>query len=252
MIKSYLVFTSCLYRLVMFLLLPAACVGACLLGCCYGGGRAGGGILVLTVLLLPAAEILLDIWVFPGIQRSDPTRLECLKTSGRGRDVMRRALIADMVRKLIFSAAVPALGYAAIVLWELLSGVGEGGLPAGDVRGAFGLLNMVGGAGAALWCLSMIAFFYSVLGTFLSRFGNMIWINMIVGYHVAGGLEIASLFLPGLFIYPYAYGAAFGLLGLGIGWLAVRTAMGRMERGYYDQKPSRRDGTLTRRKQYNE
>lgn len=237
-IKSYLVFTSHMYRLVVFLLLPAAFAGGSLWMLCYGGSAAGRWSLVIIVLLLPVVETLSDSWVFPGIQRRDSAGLDCLKTSARGRDVLKRALIVDMVRKLISSVMVPGLVYAVLRLWGMLSGGGEGGPAPGAFGGASGLLDMSGGDGAALWCLGMLSFFYSVLGTFLSRYGNMIWLNVLVGYELAG-LEMASLFLPGFFLYPYAYGAVFGLLGLGAGTLAVRTAMGKLERSYYDERGSR-------------
>lgn len=220
-LKSYLVFTSCLYRLVMFAVLPAAWLGVCLCICGNLGSRVGNGVLMVTALFLPMAETVSDGWLFAGMQTSGQTQLDYLKTSGRGKGIMRRALIMDMLRKLIFSAGIFGLVYGVLRLLGLLSGKG----------GDFAL----GGSEpwGALWCLIMLSFFFSVLGTFLSRYGNMLWINIMVGYGVAT-LEIGSLFLPGLFLHPYVYGTVFGLLGLAVSGVAVMAAVGRMERSYYD------------------
>lgn len=234
--KSYFVFTSPLYRLVMFLLLPAA--GAGISVWAYSASGHIGGVLIAAALVLPVVETVSDSWVFAGIQTSGLSKLDYLKTSGKGRDVMRRALIADMVRKLVSSAGILGLCYVCIGLCAVLCGDRTEGAAAA-VSGAFRIRGAETGTGAVLWCLIMLTFFFSVLGTFLSRFGNLIWINIAVGYYLNAGLEVASLFLPGFFLYPYVYGAVFGLLGLCVGWLAVRTALGRMERSCYDEAPSR-------------
>lgn len=227
--KSYLVFTSTLYRLVMFAVLPAAWAGMCLWIGCRGGMLAGNGVLMVASLLLPIVETISDSWLFAGIQTSNPWKLDYLKTSCRGKAVMRRALIADMLRKLISSGIILGLSYPFTGLSAILLGDGQGGFAEG--------ISKPWGAGAgAFWCLTMFSFFFSVLGTFLSRYGNMIWLNVMIGYGVAI-LEIACLFLPGFFLYPYVYGGLFGLLGVGVSALAVHAAMERMERSYYDQWP---------------
>ncbi len=239
--KSYLVFTSRLYRLVMYMLLPGVCGGICLWACGSGGSRAGRGVLMAAALLLPMVETVSDSWLFAGVQNLSYTNLEYLKSSGRGGAVMRQALTVDVVRKLVSSAVILGLAYAIIGLWELLSGEIKEGLWAGAVESAFGFWGAGSGTGGVLWCMVMCSFFFSMLGTFLSRYGNMIWINLMVGYGVVA-LEIAGQFLPGLSVHLYGYGGIFGLLGLCVGALAVRTAMARMERSYYDQRPFGRGG----------
>lgn len=228
-VKSYLVFTSRLYRLVMFAVLPAAWAGICFWTCGMAShGR--NGMLILTALFLPIAETISDSWLFAGIQTSSSPKLDYLKTSGRGQSLMRRALIMDVMRKLVFSGAFMGIGYASLWLTELPAGGGKGNF----AEAASAKWGAQAGVGAALLCLIMLSFFFSVLGTFLSRYGNMIWTNVIVGYGIAA-LEFVSLFLPGLFRHPYAYAAGFGLLGLCVSVVAVRAAMGRMERSYYDE-----------------
>ncbi len=226
--KSYFVFTSRLYRLAMFLLLPAAGAGICVWTYSVSGG-VGGGVLMAAALVLPVVETVSDGWVFAGIQRSETSKLDYLKTSGKGRGVMKRALIVDMVRKLVFSAGIIGLCYVCIGLSAVLS-QGRTAGTAEAVREAFQIRGAEEGIGAVLWCLIMSSFFFSVLGTFLSRYGNLIWLNLMVGYGVAALEVAAAVFLPGFFLYPYVYGAVFGLLGLCVGALAVWTVMGRMER----------------------
>ena len=149
--KSYLVFTSRLYRLVMYMLLPGVCGGICLWACGSGGSRAGRGVLMAAALLLPMVETVSDSWLFAGVQNLSYTNLEYLKSSGRGGAVMRQALTVDVLRKLVSSAVILGLAYAIIGLWELLSGEIKEGLWAGAVEGAFGFW----GAGSGTRALSI-------------------------------------------------------------------------------------------------
>lgn len=102
-IKCYRIFTFPLYRLCMFLLLPA---GLLLLPTvlpikeyffvsCFG------------IVLFTSVEILADFWVFGGIARREG-QLEYLKSSKKGPEVVRTALIINMIRQFLTMLIVMA------------------------------------------------------------------------------------------------------------------------------------------------
>ncbi len=95
MIKCYLTFSTRLYRLIVFLLLPLlAVITAVLLG----------GLAAMFVLL--SAEILADRLSFGGIAARGVGLPEYIKSSHRGLSVMRSALVCNLFRQLIYIAAV--------------------------------------------------------------------------------------------------------------------------------------------------
>lgn len=230
-IKSYLVFTGLWYRIAVYLLAPLAMVG---LGLWVEAmiGESGAGMVIVTVLL-PTVEIVSDNWLFGGIQAKDSMKLEFLKTSGRGMDVYKSALWMDLLRKFL-----SALG--TVALWLLAAGWLAGGSAAGTADGAGTLgkgvySNAVNayGMGVLLYFV-LLTYFASTLGTFLSRFGDMLWLNMLIGY---GSFYLTAL---GLIMLNMAdciivIDIICAILDVFISVLAVRTAMKRMEGSYYDK-----------------
>lgn len=221
-IKSYLVFTSVFYRIVMYLLIPAA-----LLGIAFWVGTAGNVALTLLAGILPMAEIISDSWVFGGIQTKESVKMDYLKTSARGKNILRNALIMDMVRRFLSVAGI--LGIGRLIIW-LGSRTGE------EKPGAMFLFEDSGDGGSLgiFLYLLVLCYFISALGTFLSRYGSLIWINAMVAY-VVSALEGLCLFLPGLWQHAFAYALLFAVLGILVSVLAVRTAMKKMEGSYYDR-----------------
>lgn len=212
-IKSYLVFTSLWYRMGVYLALPLVISG---LGFLIERGLAGGGLIIVTVLL-PMAEIISDVWLFGGIQTKDSLRLEYLKASGHGREIIRTALEMDLLRKLLS-------GIGILALFSLVLAVGKGELPeAAGVQG-FGILVY----------LALLSYLVSTLGTFLSRYGSLLWINMVVGYG-AMILALLGIFLLGLAEYILIIDILFAIFGFLMSVVAVKAAMERVERSYYDE-----------------
>lgn len=96
-IQSYLVFTSGVYRWLLFALVPAVITIAQILL------HAGDYFLMtyLIAILFPIAEVFLDYWVFGGIAVKGGTQLEYLKSSKRGAGVIGTALTVDMIRQFL-------------------------------------------------------------------------------------------------------------------------------------------------------
>ncbi len=220
--KSYLVFTSAWYRLAVFLLMPTALIGLGLwVERMLWGGRGATGVIVAAVLL-PIAEIVSDNWLFGGIQTKDSMRLEYLKTSGRGMEILRRALWVDLARKLLSALGIMALCRLAGT-WMAAEGTGYGS----------GIMDWGLEAGILLY-FTLLSYFVSTLGTFLSRFGDMLWMNLLVGYG-AVFVMLFGLTLLNLADIIFMIDIICAVFGILISAVTVRTAMRRVERSYYDK-----------------
>ena len=119
-IRSYIVFTSLPYRIIVYFALPVVVAAT---GFWAGTQGIGDGGVMFAAVLLPLAEIISDNWLFNGIQSRDMAKMDYLKTSGRGMAVMRDALVMDLLRKFLTAAGSMALCAAAIELWK------AGGMP---------------------------------------------------------------------------------------------------------------------------
>ena len=103
LVRSYLLFTPLLYRILMLVVLPVAvwifaiffCVDA-IIGT------------IMSAMIVCCVEIIADYWVFGGICTKEFSRLEFLKSSVRGRKIFRSAVTGDCVRKLIWSLVLVA------------------------------------------------------------------------------------------------------------------------------------------------
>ena len=208
-IKSYLVFTSFIYRICMFLAVPVIVTGIAL----SRVGRFGNAAMIFAAVLLPMVEIISDTWLFGGIQTKDMDKLDYLKTSHRGMEIMRNALSMDMARKLLTAIVVMAV-CAVIVYWE----------------------NK--GIGREIWLILSyavsISWFCSILGTFIARYGSLLWFHMMVGYGMSMFGSICW-FLPGLPGLMAVYTVILFIGGILVSNVAVRVAMKKVEGSYYDK-----------------
>ena len=238
MCRSYLIFTSLPYRIMVYAALPAVLAA---LGFCVGMAGLGDAGVMLAAALLPSAEILSDYWFLGGIQTGDMEKLDYLKTSGQGRRVMQDALVFDLIRKLLTALGSLVLCVLALRLWkdwgqqgrwqEMGTGVlGHAGIFDWDFAGSMGWFPWSG----MLLYLVLLSWFLSVLGTFLSRYSGLIWMNMTIGYGATALAAAAGL--VGILLWRYSWGlAAMGGTGaLPAGVLAVKAAMKKVEESYYD------------------
>lgn len=201
MIKCYLTFSTRLYRLIVFLLLPLlAVITAVLLG----------GLAAMFVLL--SVEIMADRLSFGGIAARGVGLPEYIKSSDRGLGVMRSALVCNLFRQLIYIAAV-AVGCIALGA-------------AKDVFRMTGSLWMQTFALCLLTAVLMTAFVTIV------RFFELTWAGLIasafagVGFGAGIVLVGKSPVLMAALLMPAAvFSAVMGL----------RMIEKRLERSYYDE-----------------
>ncbi|MCM1025064.1 MAG: hypothetical protein NC432_01430 [Roseburia sp.] len=244
-IKSYWVFTSLWYRLILYLAVPLAMAGVV-----WAYGWATGIYSLLPViLLLILVEVLADHWFLGGIQEKGAEKLDYLKTSPRGMEVMKSALILDLARRFLETLAI--LVICCLLCGYMMTG-GTGGLVRIVISGMIGgnaelnvsgALEAVGGAAeiglsGAIGRLALQAFTiygFSVAGTVITRFGSTLQINLIAGYIAALlGILCCALTVAGIWpTEPICFIMAF--LSIASSVLAVRIAMKRVKEGYYDK-----------------
>jgi len=209
-VKCYLVFTSLFYRIIMYCLLPLILLGtAFALGCSMGKIA-----LIVIAAPIPLIETVTDNWLFGGLHSKDAEKLDYLKTSGRGMAIIRNALSMDLFRKLLAAAGTLTIT-CLIVLWR------------GNGQADQTLIQ--------IWIYGIVlSWFYSVLGTFIARFGGLLWFNLLVGYLMTL-LESICWFVPGPLSFWPANALIFAALGVGASVLTMKIAMKKMEGSYYDQ-----------------
>lgn len=201
-INRYLVFTSFAYRIALFLVIPVLLVGIGV----FAGHHLGELWAVPVALLLTMTEIISDYWLFSGLQAKDAEKMDFLKTSGLGMEVLRDALILDLLRKFLTACVVMA-----------------------------GCDLLIDRSGSPMYA-GLVSYVFSALGTFLARYGGIFRINLMVGYFAV----IPVSCLLGLFFFqwkPYMFrlNLLFLVSGILLSVLAVRKAMQKVKGGYYDQ-----------------
>lgn len=98
-LKSYLVFTSLGYRIWALIIIPLIFAGLAelLLGYDELAG-AVTGICCCIVMI----EIMTDYWLYGGICVKNTRSMEYLKTSVKGKVVLQKGLIMDLVRRFVY------------------------------------------------------------------------------------------------------------------------------------------------------
>lgn len=231
-LRGYIVFTSVIYRVIVYIAMP---VGLVAIGI-WGGICTGDMGLLFTVMFLPAVEVISDSWLFGGIQARDGEKMDYLRTSGRGMEIMGRALVSDLFRKFLTALCTIGLCYLAIRLTKGLA-------PEGLVASGGKLADFICRGGALresgiLLYLVLLSYAVSTVGTFVSRYGNMVWVNVMVAY---GAMVLTAMGLWGIVRWNGRLAPLFvldlllGALGIGASILAVRVARKKVEGGYHDE-----------------
>lgn len=211
--KSYLIFAAPAYRLVMFMLMPLGLLGLNF----YVFGEPG------CTMFLIMMEVVADNWFLGGIQEKNADNLEYLKTSSRGKQVIKSALILDLIRRMLTALAVFGIGYVANRFWFYGGDAEYAQAPVG--RGWF----------YSVW----ICMFFTVLGTLITRFQSNLRINLLVGYlaSVVGIIcwIVCYWYIQFYGVPRYVFAVIFAILTAAVSVLAVKIAMARVEGGYYDK-----------------
>lgn len=207
--KSYLVFTSLGYRLILYLGVPLFCAGLELFMLTVL--KTSGVMTVMCALV--AAEIASDTWFLGGIQEKNAEKMDYLKTSSRGMSVMKSALAADLVRRFVMAAGICGI----CCLLEMGAGKGQ-------PRVLTDLVIPV----LAVYSLSTTA-------VLITRFFGYFYINLLAGYIASATAGICGVLLSTGVWSAGALLAGYAALGTAAGILAVWVALKKVEGGYYDK-----------------
>lgn len=208
-IKSYLVFTTGLCRIVTFVLTPLLAVGLQWLM----EPRDLMAASILNAWVLIPAEIMLDYWVFGGIAVRNARQMEYLKTSGKGRSVMRMALIADTARQFVAGVILFVFGIAFCLCRGSVTSWESGRLAEGIA-------------------VLLFAYVLTVIGITVARHFDGMAANMTMAA-VAFALLSGGLFL--IAANAYVMLAVSLVLAAVSGIFGVWKIMKSVEEGYYDQ-----------------
>lgn len=212
-IRSYLVFTSLWYKIIMFAVLPVVLLGMQVLSTIVFQGTA----IHLSVMLLIIVEIMADNWFLGGIQEKGSEKIDYLKTSSRGMEIMKNVLVMDLIRRFC------SMGVILGVSWLITR--------------IFGTTNeaaKLAGLGKVLLAVAL-TYTLSVLGIFISRFTSYLWVNLLCGYigSITGlVILLVCISMPVPVVLP---DIGLVVLGGGISFLMVKIAMLKVEGSYYDK-----------------
>ncbi len=212
LVRSYLLFTPLLYRILMLLVLPAAMLIFTLVFCVDVILAA-----IMSSMILCCVEIIADYWVFGGICTKEFPGLEFLKSSVRGRKIFRFAVIGDCLRKLTWCLVLVAGLPVLMVLFDSEKYVGRE--PAVQLTASF--------ASALLTYATLLAF------QFIARHLINFSLNMLFAYAAA---VVGTLLAVAAFAW-----SSVGMLLIGIALSVLLTAFTiwdlnrRMEGSYYDR-----------------
>lgn len=212
-IRSYLVFTSFWYKIIMFAVLPAVLLGMQVFSSVVFQGTA----IHLSVAVLILAEVMADNWFLGGIQEKGSEKIDYLKTSSRGMEIMKSVLVMDLMRRLLFHVGI--LG----VSWVIT-----------QIFGATIEAAKLAGLGKVLLAVAL-TYTLSVLGIFIARFTSYLWVNLLCGYigSIAGlAILLVCISMPVSVVLP---DIGLVVLGGGISFLMVKIAMLKVEGSYYDK-----------------
>ena len=212
-IKSYLMYTSKLYQVLVLAVFPVAVF---LLG---GLIRFTDSILAMIFMmpLIVFVEVFGDFWAFGGISTKDYKGFEFLKTSKKGKQFLLHALWGDCLRKFIW-IFVMIMGVCLIAPADFLSGSREIGVTT---------VYLLQGLANVFLCYSIV-----LAGNFVGRYLIVHSFLMLVGY---GGavLGACAAILSGIAPIPaLLLGIA---LAIGFSWLNIWNITRKMEGSYYDK-----------------
>lgn len=212
-VRSYLVFTSLWYKIIMFAVLPVVLLGMQVLSAIVFQGTA----MHLSVMVLIMVEIMADNWFLGGIQEKGSEKIDYLKTSSRGMEIMKNVLVMDLIRRFC------SMGVILGVSW-LITRIFGTTYEATKLAGFGGLLLAI-----------FLTYTLSVLGIFIARFTSYLWVNLLCGYIGSIAGLVILLVCTSMLIPMVLPDIVLVVLGVGISVLIVKIAMLKVEGSYYDK-----------------
>lgn len=222
MLKSYSVFTSFAYKLIIWLLYHLLAIFGCVLvqnGVFGFLDKDGFHYSVATAVLLNGfmfVEIMSDFWLFSGIQSKTANHMDFLKLSVSGRQIFRNALIMDTLRRLITIVVCNMINvFIGVVIFNTTTSLKSN-------------LTIV-----ALYIL--MGYFLSALGVFMSRFGITVWINFGITYVANFFTSFVIFMLIQSSIPMWTILSLLAIANIVISYITIVYPLKKMEDSYNDK-----------------
>lgn len=158
-------------------------------------------------------EIILDYFVFGGIASKETNRLEYLKTSVRGINLLKSSLITDAIRRFLSIAIIIIGSYLAIAYRQQM-----------DYQ--YTSLQL-------LVCI-FSTYLLTEAGLLFTRFFINWWVNIAVVY-ILNNIAVTIGIFVSTWNIPIWAPVLLVLLGMGITSTGRRLILKRMEESYYDR-----------------
>ena len=192
--------------------------------------------LLLAGALVLTTEITVDFFFFGGIASKDTNRLEYMKTSAEVKNVWRKGLIVDAVRRFVtiagiltgtfFLTDVSGQSVSHMNIWYIkaLSSGYPNPLQASDGMRICYMVEVI-----------LLAGLLSTVAIGLARFFAQIWVNLLAVVLMYGAFEGLCLVLLRLEHMHAGLIALFFMLCLGAVLWNIRSGIQSLEKSYYDR-----------------
>lgn len=204
-IRSYLLFTSIPFRIGVMILFPLLLYGITYL---FEEPVLGN---IVKISFFAVVEVFFDFWVFGGICSKDFNGMEYMKSSIKGRQILKSALIVDAVRKFLWLAAVVFATYFIFV--------GNGSIRIQEINYFYVVSTIMFGDS------------FVILGSMIGRYVSFYPIVMLIS-GVAGTTVCVFCILPVVFPIPM-FILSFLCCAV-CNWLNIWNVMRKVEKSYYD------------------
>ncbi len=172
-------------------------------------GGMGRGVAMINASVIGAfvviAELVIDLLVFGGLLNKDTNKLEYLKTSKRGMEVLKKSVIVDKIRRVVMTGAYLCVGY---------------------------VFCHTGGSILQILSLTMVLCGIIEIGLLLTRRYTSLMVLFVVGTMaeaVSAEASVIAFALPG-FCFPI-FAALYGLIAV----VSHKFIMKKMKKSFEDE-----------------
>lgn len=213
--KTYLTFTSRLYRWLVLIIVPGIAIGMNLVWSI----KINGLNLIISCLLFVGIEIFADFYLFGGLSSKDGMGMRYLQTSVKGKQMLRTAIQTDLLVKIFPVAVITIISMIQLPYADSDAIV----LPSSGLWSMeFTFLNI----GLAAVCA---IYFGTWIGRYFNGYGMVLFIS-----YAAILLFLLLLAIPILHIKAFIY-TIFLLAGVAIlFWINASTIMRKWDASYLD------------------
>lgn len=212
--KSYLVFTSRVYKIFVFLVVPVFLI----IGDILMNYVLGMNLFIFLLMAMGAFEIMADNWFLGAFCSKEAEPMDFLKTSPKGDRVMQNVIVIDLVRRLVQLCLLAFIFYLIDM----------------SASGSEQLAEGINGFQIYIPAI-FTSYCVSVFGTLITRFFTSIWLNFIVAYLSYTVETVVFLLIGYLFDFSWVISVVVIIASLVLSVPEVGLAIRKYRGGYYDK-----------------